>query len=287
MKQTREYRANRVFQAAMLLLCLLLISIWMLSGMLARYTVGSSGEDSARTAKFGVTFVTAGDLFPAGAKLQPGTYNDDGIELSMSGIPEVAVVAGADIVYKEEIGSGTMEGSAAGFSELCLPKGYYHVDYGEKTVEYIGETETDHEDFNDQYRFCLHLTEDYYPLQYTVWKWDETTSGWGNVEDMQDVSAAELSEWMQTTLTQIYPAGMDLSAQAHWKITWKWPKDVAAGNTGGDTGSGTDAAMTKDTADTLLLVCAAADNGMVLKNMPEGFSAKEKVELIFRISQAD
>ena len=55
MDKKKEYRPNQVFRAALVLLCAVLVSVWMISGLLARYTAGGTGSDEARVASFDVT----------------------------------------------------------------------------------------------------------------------------------------------------------------------------------------------------------------------------------------
>lgn len=55
MDEKKDYRPNRIFRAALVLLCTVLVSVWMISGLWARYTTGSTGSDEARVASFDVT----------------------------------------------------------------------------------------------------------------------------------------------------------------------------------------------------------------------------------------
>lgn len=55
MKKTKKYRVNWILQTAMVLLCMVMISVWMLSGLYARYATTDSGGDHARVAAFCVT----------------------------------------------------------------------------------------------------------------------------------------------------------------------------------------------------------------------------------------
>lgn len=55
MDETKEYRPNQIFRAALVLLCMVLVSVWMISGLLAKYTAGGTGSDEARVASFDVT----------------------------------------------------------------------------------------------------------------------------------------------------------------------------------------------------------------------------------------
>ncbi len=65
-------KANPIFRIAAILVCLTLITTYMMSGMYARYSTSTSGSDSARVAKFSVS-----DM------LKQGDTVEDKIEISM------------------------------------------------------------------------------------------------------------------------------------------------------------------------------------------------------------
>lgn len=44
--------SSRIYQAVAVLLCLVMLSLWMLGNVYARYTTESSGGDTARVAAF-------------------------------------------------------------------------------------------------------------------------------------------------------------------------------------------------------------------------------------------
>ena len=74
MDEIKEYRPNRVFRAALALLCVVLVSVGMMSGLLARYTVGGTGSDEARVASFDVTADLQNFETKFPVQLQPGDY---------------------------------------------------------------------------------------------------------------------------------------------------------------------------------------------------------------------
>jgi hypothetical protein len=152
---------------------------------------------------------------------------------------------------------------------LCLPAGYYHIDYGENTVKYMGTgDEASHISFEsgNRNRFCLSVTEDYYPLQYTVWVSAEG-GGWTKLEGMENVPGTELAKWV-AAIGGTYSAGTDFSQQKRWKITWRWPERA-----------------NRSDADTLLLMCAT-ENGMKWEgDVPSGFSTKENLQILLQIDQ--
>lgn len=60
MEMKKNRRINIPMRIASILLCLVLFSVYMTSGMLAKYTTGGSAKDQGRVAKFSVS-VTAND----------------------------------------------------------------------------------------------------------------------------------------------------------------------------------------------------------------------------------
>lgn len=115
-------RTNKAARVAALILVLVLVTMCILGGTLAKYITKDSGSDSARVAKFGVVATMSGNLFgqayshdaattdksaivaystdnanctiktsQSGSKiLAPGAFNDKGMTISIKGQPEVA-----------------------------------------------------------------------------------------------------------------------------------------------------------------------------------------------------
>jgi hypothetical protein len=257
-----------------------MLSLWMLSGLSARFVTGANGADAAGTAAFGISFTMDTALFSENESLFPGVKNDEGSILTLSGKAEVSVKTSV---------------SVENVAELCVPKGYYHIDYGENTVTYVAEGEhTDDgdpsytEDDHDDYRYCLQVEKDYYPLQYTVSIPDTTAnSGWTAVNGATDLTIDQLIEWFKTNCAKEYSSNTELDEK--WKITWKWPMNKKDPN------------KIKDEKDTLLLANAKIDETTGEKSpllrwidkdgndaeRPTGFSDSEKMKLVLKIEQVD
>ena len=90
MTMKKNRKMNIPMSIASILLCLVLFSLYMTSGMLAKYTTGGSGKGDGRVAKFSVKLEPVGDTefnFTQKANPQPtGTY-----KLKVSNPSEVAV----------------------------------------------------------------------------------------------------------------------------------------------------------------------------------------------------
>ena len=91
-KYAKPSTGDTMMRIAFLLLCLVIISVYMMGGLLAKYTANGSGEDSARVAKFDVKVTgTATDkeivaVDVADANANPGTY-----QITVKNDSEVAV----------------------------------------------------------------------------------------------------------------------------------------------------------------------------------------------------
>lgn len=130
-------KKNKMMRAAGALMVVTLLTTSLVSGTFAKYTTSGSATDSARVAKFGVTVVADGTLFdenyfattntPAGTTpdgekdgveqailtvessasgekvVAPGTKNDTGLTLALSGKPEVDVQVAYTVNTAEEI----------------------------------------------------------------------------------------------------------------------------------------------------------------------------------------
>lgn len=258
-------RRNFVGYAAAVLLYSVLFTTYLLSVIFARFTVSSSGADMTRTAKYGVAVTTQGSILQSGATLLPGMVRDEGLIISVSGKPEVAMEICADLTGQD----------------LCLPAGYYHVDYGENTIQYLSESEHDDRTGTDpdHYRFCFHVEEDYHPLRFSVYQKSAADSDWMAVAGQESVTADALAIWLADNIGSVSPANSDLTERGQWKIMCSWPQ-----------GSGTDEASAQTYKDTLLLSSiniAWINDRQELISAPAGFVNQETLELIVQINQVD
>ncbi len=148
-------KKNRTMRLASCLLVLTLITTSILSGTFAKYVTSGSANDSARVAKFGVVIASSGSLFgtqyvdatggntPGSTNLTvsasenvvaPGTQNDTGLTIGITGTPEVKVhvdfaVTGVQDVFlaaKENLPDMTTADTADTFNNAAA---YYPVVY--------------------------------------------------------------------------------------------------------------------------------------------------------------
>ncbi|MDE6469757.1 MAG: hypothetical protein K2L19_01870 [Eubacterium sp.] len=256
---------NIICTAAAVLFYLVLITLYLLGGIFSRFTVASSSGDLSRTAKYGVVITTQGSVMNPETELFPGLAESEGLIFSLSGKPEVAVSIGCELES----------------NDVCLPQGYYHVDYGENTIQFI--TENNHGaieiDNPDHYRFCFHAEKDYHPIRFNIYHRDDENSEWIIVESAENITKEEIVQWFENEFNSTIEANTDLSELGEWKITSAWPQKSY------DDYSGDQSYM-----DTLL--CASqritwidSDNNEV--DAPEGFANQESLEFSFEIIQLD
>lgn len=252
---------NRFLRLASGLFVLCLITTSVISGTYAKYVTGDKGSDTARVAKWGVEVSTSGTLFgPAYAEtahatnadsilveaknvaslagdnvVAPGTKNDTGFQVKLTGTPEVAY----DV---------TAETNAGTNQDIYLKAGSYGV-----MVEVFGHnTDTDLTDLYvkaatgyekanpgaysaTEHYYALHdvcvLANDYYPLLWTVEKagadaGSSVAAKYTKTGDMADALVAALSA-----------ADGDANnlLEATYTITWEWKYESSKLNNAADT----------------------------------------------------
>lgn len=174
-------RKNKMMRVASVLLIAVLLTTCAISGTFAKYVTTGGDEDNARVAKFGVEIGAEGGLFaenyyrvaqgntpadPEGINnkkimtvesyngtdtlVAPGTQNDEGLTLSITGTPEV------DVLVKVAIDD---------FTDVVLPAGTYDDQTGS------GETFT--------------VADDYYPLVFTLKNGSGKEIVTGTLEEIQ------------------------------------------------------------------------------------------------------
>ncbi len=258
-------KRNIICTVAAVLLYLVLITVYLLCGIFAKFIVSSSNGSDARIAKYGVSITTKGYVIDQKTELVPGFAETEGMIFSLSGKPEVAVSIGCELTG----------------SDVCLPKGYYHVDYGESTIQFIEEY--NHEameiDNPDKYRFCFHVKQNYYPIKFNIYHRDDEHSEWIAVENAQNITQEEISLWFENEFNAISDVNTDLSELGEWKITCDWPQEL-------------DNVVLDDQSYMDTLLCASPrimwfdSNGDAI-NAPDGFYNQENIEFSFEIIQVD
>ena len=259
---------NKFLKIASLLVVVFLITTCVIGTTFAKYTTGASGSDSARIAKWGIEVSASGSLFgknygsadtivangdagitvAAGADYKvvaPGTKNDTGFQVKISGTPEVA--------YKM-----TATATPENIKDIFLKKGTYgmmveqyglnaasdvtslYVKDGVKFVKATGA----YDSAKTYYKLqdAVTIANDYYPIAWTV-----------NTTDYTSLAAAvaEIVAQTGTASGKIYNSGENSAKE--YTLKWSWDYEDA-------TTPGID---NEDKADTILGNLAAAKTNIV------------------------
>lgn len=207
-------KKNVMMRLASFLLVAVLISTSAISGTYAKYVTTDNGTDKARVAKWGVTIDVEGSLFETAYKdtpvtddsimtvkafdssdvVAPGTKNDNGMIITLTGTPEVdtqiafAITADKDVV---------------------LPAGTY------KDYTSADETAT------------FTLDAEYRPIKFTL-----TNAAGTAVVDKG--SLADVEAYLEhAAVSKIYDANTNLATAiaggdaGTLKLTWEWAFDAA------------------------------------------------------------
>lgn len=235
-------KKNTMMRVASALLVAVLLSTCAISGTFAKYVTESSGIDSARVAKWGVTAHVKGSLFEDSYQdapttftqnetgrditvqaaqstdlVAPGTKNEEGMTFVLTGTPEVDVNVAIAVTNADETGAPV---------DVVLPAGTY--------TDYTKVTGTDASG-NPTYG-TFTLAKDYHPLVFTLTSGEYKVTG-----TLSDIEKA------LEDLSKIYDTNTDLSkiATANGKtgngtytLTWDWafenegknPADTYLGN---------------------------------------------------------
>lgn len=89
MRQQNSIKTPIVFRIALLLLCTMLFSFYLIGGLYARYTSSASGADSARVARFEFTDDLTEQFITLPLSLSPGEHYDTSVKIHNKG--EVAI----------------------------------------------------------------------------------------------------------------------------------------------------------------------------------------------------
>ena len=204
-------KKNWTMRAAGLMLALVLITSCFTGGTFAKYVTSGNGSDTARVAKFGVTvsvknntvfhttYATKGDVLDKdGAKIEnsvvsdngenlvaPGTKEEGTATFSVTGTPEVAV----NVKLALEPTDGNTE-----VKDVFLKAGTYD----NYTTAATDDT--------------FELTNDYYPVKFTLKKGTESTTG-----TLADINAK------LAALSKNYPANTTLDdVLGEYTLSWEW-----------------------------------------------------------------
>lgn len=260
-------KKNRMMRLASGLLVAVLLSTCTISGTFAKYVTEDSASDAARVAKWGVTVLASGTLFgenyngystdTTGNEISatvknsvdtsisgenivaPGTENDTGMVLSISGKPEVATNVTVANVYKDgqtdnktvylKRGTyGTLVKVANKVTEDNV--GQYYVFNGnayEKANTF--ESSKAYYELHDE----VTVSADYYPVVFT-WTEAGVTSGQTYTALTGENSLfSAINTYFSGQNSGQYPPNTDFNKSG--VITWKWVFYKDASTDGADT----------------------------------------------------
>ncbi len=257
-------KKNKMLRMASAMLVLTLLTTSIIGGTFAKYVTTDSGSDAARVAKFGVVATVAGDLFGSTYKaaadgntvtahtenggtvsskdganvVAPGTKNDKGMTLSVTGTPEVAtkVTLGKAVdADNKEYANSDISLEAGTYGVMVQYKGaltadnignYYVKDADDNFTVATDATATEVYELRD----AATLDAKYSPI---TWSVDGTP-----VADQAAVQAA-VENAFKTDAT--FAPNKPVAENKSVKITWEWA-------IGGTEGTITD----QDRKDTIL-----------------------------------
>lgn len=238
-------KKNKMMRLASAMMVMTLMTTSVISGTFAKYVTSDEGSDTARVAKFGVTVTKDGYLFSDSYLNEPTEYDEDETG--------AAITVQADSEGTNVVAPGT-ESTDAGLTfaitgtpevdvELSIEVSDYADDIFLKDVDGLPNMTTTADDDT------LELSEDYYPVKYTLWQKTSDDDAFNPVEGAEDVNLSVLATKLAGLSVERYDANTDLAKEVGTlKITWKWDFEV---NDAADTLLG-NLAANEDEVDDLL-----------------------------------
>ena len=248
-------KKNRMMRLASILLVCVLLSTSVISGTFAKYTTSDNAQDSARVAKWGINVLVSGNLFGAHYNpntattnqdlivattansvsnttndgkdiVAPGTKNDTGFTVKVTGTPEVA--------YKITAKTGSSITNASANEDIFLGKGYWGVmvkveglndassvaglytanngTYSAANGSYIAGTE--YYELHD----AVQVTEEkYYPIVWKVASEGSASTAINTTSDLTSIASSMVTNLTKTSMNA------NADAKANYTLTWEWP----------------------------------------------------------------
>ena len=243
---------NRFLRLASGLFVLCLITTSVISGTYAKYVTGDNGNDTARVAKWGVELSTSGTLFgtdyaatgagetadsivvnstnvasTGGNVVAPGTKNDTGFQVKLTGTPEVAYKVTAETTNAEnkdiylKAGSYGIMIEAYGINADTdfSAKALYTLDTGTYTKANGFTAGKTYYALHDACVFGVD-DDDYYPLAWTLKAVDNSDTSFG-LTDGTYTKTSDIANAIVTTLkNKSFDANVKVDVS--YTITWEW-----------------------------------------------------------------
>lgn len=232
---------KKSWKVASLLVALCLLTTCVVGTTLAKYTTTNNAADTARVAKWGVTVSASGTLFGKNygkntstvasdsiiaethadinvkgidKVVAPGTKNDVGLKLSVTGTPEVAVKLTAEGTAVSDVflaaGEYGVMVKAEGVNAATDISGYYTLEAETYTLN--GATAYDGTKTYYQLTDSVTVAAAYYPIQWTV-DGDDGLNG----KNLEEITTALVGKYNNKE----FAAGTDLSTKG-LTVTLKW-----------------------------------------------------------------
>ncbi len=262
---------KKSWKVASLLVALCLLTTCVVGTTLAKYTTTNNAADTAHVAKWGVTVSASGTLFgknygkntstvasdsiiaethadinvkSTDKVVAPGTKNDVGLKLSVTGTPEVTVKLTAEGTEVSDVflaaGEYGVMVKAEGVNAATDISGYYTLEAETYTLN--GTTAYDGTKTYYQLTDSVTVVAAYYPIQWTVDGNDELSG-----KNLEEITTALVDKYNNKE----FAAGTDLSTK-DLTVTLKWAWTYHVDDE-------------KDKADTILGNLIAAENTVVKK----------------------
>lgn len=253
---------NRFLRLASGLFVLCLITTSVISGTYAKYVTGDNGNDTARVAKWGVELSTSGTLFGtdyaatgtgetadsivasstnvASAEtddvVAPGTKNNKGFQVKLTGQPEVAYkvtaettnVENKDIYLKEGSYGIMIEAYGINADTDFGAKSLYTLDAGTYTKATGFTAGKTYYALQDDCNF----DDDYYPLAWTLKAVDNSETSF-NLTNGTYTKTSDIANAIVTALNN-KSFDANVKVDVSYTITWEWSFEGNS-NDGADT----------------------------------------------------
>ena len=311
-------KKNRMMRLASILLVLVLMTSSVVGGTFAKYTTSDSASDTARVAKWGVAVSINGNLFGtdyADVNAQenadsivatstnvssrdddnivaPGTKNEEGLKIALTGTPEVAYTISAEKakdaddneITAEEIflGAGSW-GVLVPAHGLNADTNFTQNDYYYLSSDKVYSKETAFVSTRTYYELIdeVTITAPYYPMDWTV---KEVTAASTAFAPIDAERLADIQTAMITNLTKSDAINANTATTGSYQLTWKWDFEDGDTNNGADTILGNLMAANEDA-----IVVAQKANNSYTSDLTDGvqYNLENKFGISVTVTQVD
>jgi hypothetical protein len=262
-------KKNKMMRTASALLVLVLLTVSIICGTFAKYTASAEAENStAKVANWGVNISATGSLFsntylnsangnkPGGSAtsnitvssstndlVAPGTKNDTGLELSITGTPEVSTTLGLTVSAQDVyLAAGTYgemrKVSVTSGTFTSLKNAGIYTLSGSAYTKVTGDYDSSATYYQIDNKVTV-ASGGYYPIKYTITA-DSTTSTATSAKKLAHTLAGKVATVSESSDASVkyevigseIAAGTDLSSKFGTQtIKWSWDFDDSTNGT--------------------------------------------------------